>query len=254
MVVQHMPHPDDRAQFQAESAALARRMGEDQALFERSKQLIVEADRYKYSYLWTWLGVPIIQMPADIVALQEAVWQSKPDLIIETGVARGGSVIFFASLLELIGRGKVIGVDIDIRAHNRDTIENHPMAKRISLIEGSSTAATTLEKIRAEIAADSRVMAVLDSNHSRDHVLAELRSYGPLVSPGHYLVVADTVLGFLTPEQTPRARSQVWFPGNEPLVALNEFLREDPRFERDLVINGKLIMASSPGGYLRRCS
>jgi cephalosporin hydroxylase len=248
-----MSHPDDRAQFQAETAALAQRMGEDQALFEKGKDLIVEADKYKYSYLWTWLGVPIIQMPADIVALQEVIWQSKPDVIIETGVARGGSIIFFASLLELIGRGKVIGIDIDIRAHNRDTIESHPMAKRISLIEGSSIAATTLEKVRANIPDGAHVMVVLDSNHSCDHVLAELRMYAPLVSRAHYLVVADTVLGFLRPEQTPRERSQVWLPGNEPLAALNEFLREDHRFEPDPVMNGKLIVASSPGGYLRRC-
>jgi cephalosporin hydroxylase len=228
-------------------------MGEDQALFEKSKDLMVDADKYRYSYLWTWLGVPIIQMPADIVALQEAVWQSKPDSIVETGVARGGSVIFFASLLELIGKGKVIGIDIDMREHNRRTIESHQMAKRITLIEGSSIAAKTLEQARAEIPDDADVMVVLDSNHSRDHVLAELRMYAPLVSPGQYLVVADTVLGFMKPEETPRDRSQVWLPGNEPLVALDEFLCEDRRFERDPVINGKLIMASSPGGYLRRC-
>ncbi|MGH7874293.1 MAG: cephalosporin hydroxylase family protein [Candidatus Binatia bacterium] len=248
-----MSHPDDRAQFQAESAALALRMGEDQALFEKSKDMIVDADKYRYSYLWTWLGVPIIQMPADIVALQEVVWQSKPDVIIETGVARGGSVIFFASLLELIGKGKVVGIDIDIRAHNRDTIENHPMAKRISLIEGSSIAATTLEKVRAGTPDDASVMVVLDSDHSQDHVAAELRLYAPFVSPGHYLVVADTVLGFLKPEQTPRDRSHIWQPGNEPLAALNQFLNEDHRFERDPVMNSKLIMSSSPGGYLRRC-
>lgn len=247
-----MSHPDDRAQFQKENAALALRMGEDHALFEKSNDLIVEADKYKYSYLWTWLGVPIIQMPADIVALQEVVWHSKPDVIIETGVARGGSVIFFASLFELMGAGKVIGVDIDIRAHNRDTIEHHPMAKRITLIEGSSIAEVTLQKVRAEIPEGSSVMVVLDSNHSRDHVLAELRLYAPLVSPGHYLIVADTILGFLTPEQTPRDRSHVWFPGDEPLAALEKFIAEDLRFERDPLINGKLIMSSTPGGYLRR--
>lgn len=242
-----MSDPDDRAKFRAESAALALQMERDQALFEKSKSLIVDADKYKYSYLWTWLGVPIIQMPADIVALQEVVWQSKPDVIIETGVARGGSVIFFASLLELIGSG------IDIRAHNRDTIEKHPMAKRIALIEGSSIAPKTLAQVRNELSNDARIMVVLDSNHSRDHVLTELRMYAPLVSPGHYLVVADTVLGFLTPEQTPRERSHVWFAGDEPLTAVNQFLEEDHRFERDPVTNGKLIMASSPGGYLRRC-
>jgi cephalosporin hydroxylase len=246
-----MSHPDDRAQFQAESAALARRMGEDQALFEKSKDLMLDADKYRYSYLWTWLGVPIIQMPADIVALQEVVWQSRPDIIIETGVARGGSVIFFASLLELIGRGKVIGIDIDIRAHNRDTIENHPMAKRIMLIEGSSTDEGVVANVRRTIPNGASVMVILDSDHSRDHVLSELRRYGPLVTPGCYLVVADTMLGHLDPDQTPRSRSKVWLKGDEPLSAVKTYLAETDRFEADPVINGKLVVSSSPGGYLR---
>lgn len=247
-----MSHPDDRAQFLAESRAQALRMGEDNALFEISKDLIVAADKFRYSYLWTWLGVPIIQMPADVVALQEAVWRGKPDVIIETGVARGGSLVFFASLQKLIGEGKVIGIDIDIRAHNRETIENHPMADRISLIEGSSIAETTLAKVRSEIPEGASVMVVLDSDHSRDHVLAELRAYAPLVTPNQYLVVADTILGFLSREQTPTARSKVWYEGDEPLAALRAFLAESGEFEPDREINGKLIMGSSPGGYLRR--
>jgi len=246
-----MSHPDDRAQFRADTEALALRMGEDRALFEKSKDLIVEADKYKYTYLWTWLDAPIIQMPADIVALQEVVWRSKPDIIIETGVARGGSLIFFASLLELIGKGKVIGVDIDIRAHNRDTIENHPLAKRITLIEGSSVARETLTKVRSEIPKGACVMAVLDSDHSREHVLAELRTYGPLVTRDQYLIVADTLLGRLEPWQTPTARSKVWHPGDEPLAALQQYLNECDRFIPDKEVNGKMIVSSSPGGYLR---
>jgi cephalosporin hydroxylase len=198
------------------------------------------------------MGVPIIQMPADVLAMQEVIWQTKPDVIVETGVARGGSVIFSASLLSLIGKGKVIGVDVDIRAHNRDTIEKHPQASRITLIQGSSIASETIDRVKAEIPAGASVMVVLDSDHSRDHVLAELRAYAPLVSVRHYLICADTVLGFLTPEQTPRNRSKVWFPGDEPLSALRTFLAEDDRFEADQEINGKLIVASSPGGYVRR--
>jgi cephalosporin hydroxylase len=139
-------------------------------------------------------------------------------------------VLFMASMLELIGKGTVIGIDIDIRAHNRDSIECHPMSKRISLIEGSSTAATTLANVRAEIPSGASVMVVLDSNHGRDHVLSELRAYGALVTPGQYLVVADTVLGFLAPSQTPTRRSQVWLKGDEPLSALQVYLRG--RFER----------------------
>jgi cephalosporin hydroxylase len=246
-----MSHPDDRAQFRADTEALALRMGEDRALFEKSKDLIVEADKYNYTYLWTWLDAPIIQMPADIMASQEVVWRSKPDIIIETGVARGGSLIFFASLLELIGKGKVIGVDIDIRAHNRDTIENHPLAKRITLIEGSSVARETLTKVRSEIPKGACVMAVLDSDHSREHVLAELRTYGPLVTRDQYLIVADTLLGGLEPWQTPTARSKVWHPGDEPFAALQQYLNECDRFIPDKEVNGKMIVSSSPGGYLR---
>src|SRR5262249_2826275 len=153
------------------------------------------------------------------------------DVIIETGVARGGSVLFMASILELIGKGRVIGVDIDIRAHNRDSIERHRMAKRVILVQGPSTDPATLAKIRAGIPAGATVMVVLDSDHSRDHVLGELRSYGPLVTQGCYLVVADTILGHLDSHHTPRNRSKVWFRGNEPLSALEAYLKETDRFE-----------------------
>jgi cephalosporin hydroxylase len=243
---------DDRQDFEREKKNFCLQLGEDRELFAKSADLFTHADKYRYTYLWSWLGVPIIQMPADVLAMQEVIWQTQPDVIVETGVARGGSVIFLASLLSLIGKGKVIGVDIDIRAHNRDTIEKHPQASRITLIQGSSIALDTVDQVKAAIPAGATVMVVLDSDHSHDHVLAELRAYAPLVGVGHYLVCADTVLGLLTPQQTPVNRSQVWYPGNEPLAALRTFLAEDDRFEVDPEINGKLIVASSPGGYLRR--
>jgi cephalosporin hydroxylase len=151
----------------------------------------------------------------------------------------------------LIGKGKVIGIDIDIRAHNRDTIERHPMNKRIKLIEGPSADATTMERVRAEIPAGASVMVVLDSDHSRDHVLAELRWYGPLVTRGQFLIVADTIVGHIDESRALESRSKVWFKGNEPLAALTVYLAETNRFEVDQVINGKLIFSSSPGGYLR---
>jgi cephalosporin hydroxylase len=151
----------------------------------------------------------------------------------------------------LIGKGKVVGIDIDIRAHNRDSIERHPMSKRVVLIEGPSTEPTVLARVRAEIPASAAVMAILDSDHSRAHVLDELRHYGPFVTPGCYLIVADTRLGYLDAKQTPQKRSKVWQKGNEPLSALEDYLRETNRFEVDPVINGKLILSSSPGGYLR---
>ncbi len=245
-----MPVADDRAAFQAKVRAQAKALGRDQTVFRAAVETLYAADAYDYSYLWTWMGVPIIQLPADVMATQEVIWATKPTVIIETGVARGGSVLFMASLLELVGNGQVIGVDIDIRAHNRETIERHSMAKRITLIEGPSTDPATLAKVEAAIPDGASVMVVLDSDHSRDHVLAELRSYGRMVTKGCYLVVADTILGHFNADQTPRNRSKVWLSGNEPLSALQTFLDETDRFEVDPMINGKLILASSPGGYL----
>ncbi len=247
-----MTTQDDRLEFEANKRKQAVALGEDKAVFAQSLEMLTALDRYDYSYLWSWMGVPIIQMPADIMATQEVIWETKPDVIIETGVARGGSVLFMASLLEIMGKGKVIGVDIDIRTHNRDSIESHPMSKRVVLIEGGSVDDDTLAKVRAEIPTGARVMVVLDSDHSRAHVLAECRAYGPLVTEGCYLVVADTVVGFMTPDQTPKKRSKIWYPGDEPLSGMQDFLEENGDFEPDPVINGKLQIASSPGGYLRR--
>jgi cephalosporin hydroxylase len=246
--------PDDRPAFAQQVRAKSEALGRDRQVFDAAVDVLHAADKYDYFYLWSWMGVPIIQLPADIIATQEVVWATKPDVIIETGVARGGSVLFMASLLELIGKGTVIGVDIDIRPHNRDSIERHPMAKRVILVEGPSTEPATLTKVAAAIPADASVMVVLDSDHSRDHVLAELRTYGPLVTKGCYLVVADTILGHFDANQTPRNRSKVWIKGNEPLSALEAYLKETDRFEVDPVINGKLILSSSPGGYLRCCA
>jgi cephalosporin hydroxylase len=242
---------DDRKQFNDRSHERSVELGRDQLVFEQSLEALLAANKYDYSYLWSWMGVPIIQLPADVMATQEVIFAAKPDVIIETGVARGGSVIFMASLLELIGKGKVIGIDVDIRPHNRESIETHSMAKRISLIEGSSIDPTIIDRVRAEIPAHSSVMAVLDSDHSRDHVLAELRSYGPLVTAGQYLVVADTLVGFLDEKHVLKDRSKVWYKGDEPLTAVKTYLGETDRFESDPAINGKLILSSSPGGYLK---
>ncbi len=246
-----MSTSDDRELFEDNKRVQAVALGRDEKLFDAAANLIVAANRYDYSYLWSWMGVPIIQLPADVMATQEVIWASKPDVIVETGVARGGSVLFMASLLELIGKGKVIGVDIDIRAHNRDTIERHLMAKRVLLIDGSSTDPSVVAKVQTQIPDGASVMVVLDSDHSRDHVLAELRSYGPMVTQGCYLVVADTILGVLDDDRAPRNRSKLWLKGDEPLAALETYLGETDRFERDPVVNGKLIFSSSPGGYLR---
>lgn len=247
---------DDRAEFAAHVEAQSRALGQDDGALRRSIDTILDLDRHDYTYLWSWMGVPIIQMPADILATQEAIWATRPDVIIETGVARGGSVVFMAAMLEMMGgptsdRGFVIGVDIDIRAHNRETIEHHPMAGRIRLIEGGSVDEGTLAAVRALIPPGARVMAVLDSDHSRAHVLAELRAYAPMVTEGCYLVVADTVVGHLSEDEAPKRRSRVLFRGDEPLSARDDFLAENDRFEVDPVLNGKLVLSSSPGGYLR---
>lgn len=242
---------DDRVEFEAQRRADSIALGEDKAAFDRATAALLDIDRHNYAYLWSWLGLPIIQLPADVMATQEVIWATKPDVIIETGVARGGSLIFMASLLELIGNGKVVGIDIDIRAHNRQSIEAHPLSKRVTLIEGSSVAAETLVRVQNEIPKDGSVMVILDSDHSHSHVLNELRAYGPLVTKGCYLVVADTLLGHLSAERAPKRRSKLWSLGDEPLSALNDYLAGTDRFEVDVELNGKLVLSSSPGGYVR---
>ena len=246
-----MSDSDDRELFLENIKKKSLSLGLDDDIFKKSKDLIYDLDVYDYNYLWTWMGVPIIQLPADIMATQEVIWKTKPDIIIETGVARGGSLIFMASILEIIGKGKVIGVDIDIRQHNRESIEAHPLSKRINLVEGCSVDTDILAEVRSHIRKDSKVMVVLDSDHSRSHVLNECRAYGPMVTQGCYLVVADTLVGHVEEKDAPTNRSKLWFKGNDPLSATNDYLKENDRFEIDDEINGKLVLSSSPGGYLK---
>ena len=246
-----MSNSDDRELFLENIKKKSLSLGLDDDIFKKSKDLIYDLDVYDYNYLWTWMGVPIIQLPADIMATQEVIWKTKPDIIIETGVARGGSLIFMASILEIIGKGKVIGVDIDIRQHNRESIEAHPLSKRINLVEGGSVDTDILAEVRSHIRKDSKVMVVLDSDHSRSHVLNECRAYGPMVTQGCYLVVADTLVGHVEEKDAPTNRSKLWFKGNDPLSATNDYLKENDRFEIDDEINGKLVLSSSPGGYLK---
>jgi cephalosporin hydroxylase len=240
---------DDRAAFDLLKRDAAEAMAADTDLASRALQVSIDADRYSYSYQWTWLGLPIIQMPPDILALQEIIWSARPQLIVETGVARGGSVILSSSLLELIGEGEVVAVDIEIRPHNRAAVEAHPLAHRVTLIEGSSIADTVIEQVRRRAEGLERVMVILDSDHTHSHVLAELEAYAPLVTPGQYLVVADTAVDDI-PLQEHRPRP--WGPGNSPKSALLAFLANHPGFEPDAVVTDKLLYTSSPGGYLRR--
>jgi cephalosporin hydroxylase len=181
----------------------------------------------KYSYGFSWLGRPIIQLPDDMLRIQEAIWQVKPDLIIETGIAHGGSLIFYASLLELVGNGRVVGIDIDIRAPNRAAIEAHPMAKRITMIEGSSIAPDTVAAVAAHVRPGDTVMLILDSNHSRDHVAAELAAYADLVTPGSYILSQDGVMQLVA--GMPRAPAD-WATDN-PITAVEAFLAHRDDFE-----------------------
>ena len=213
---------------------------------EWTKQSLIR----KYVYNFEWLGRPIIQMPQDIIGLQEVIWKVKPDLIIETGIAHGGSIIFSASMLELLGgNGKVVGVDIDIREHNRKEIENHPMFKRIELIEGSSISEDTAQRVRAIAADYSNVMVILDSNHTHNHVSKELEIYSSLVSIDSYLVVFDTFV-----EDMPRDffHDRPWNVGDNPKTAVFAFLKENDSFEIDNVIENKLMVSSAPSGFLKR--
>ncbi|MEA2700549.1 MAG: hypothetical protein QOI66_4820 [Myxococcales bacterium] len=180
----------------------------------------------KYTYSFSWMGRPVIQLPEDMIRIQEVIYRVKPDVLIETGVAHGGSLMFYASLFKSMGRGRVVGVDIDIRPHNRQTIEAHELKPLITLIEGSSIAAETVASVREQVRPSDTVMVVLDSNHSRDHVLAELELYSPLVTSGSYLVATDGIMEFLG--DVPRGNPD--WKGNNPKTAAEQFARERPDF------------------------
>jgi len=235
--------------FEREKAENIRKLGDDVRLRSSSLQWVVDTAPYKYSYNFSWLGRPIIQFPQDIMAMQEIVWQVKPDLIIETGIAHGGSLIFYASMLELIGgNGQVLGLDVDIREHNRVEIEKHPMFKRITMIEGSSVDAAVVNRVYQCARAKQRVLVVLDSLHTHDHVLKELEAYSPLVRKGSYVAVFDTAI-----EDMPSGyfSDRPWDKGNNPKTAVWEFLRNNDRFMIDKDIENKLLITVAPDGYLK---
>jgi cephalosporin hydroxylase len=224
-------------------------MQADSELKALGQRLLTLMVKYKYAYNWTWYGRPIIQLPQDIMAVQTLVLAERPDLIIETGVAHGGSLILSASLLELLGEGRVVGVDIDIRAHNRVEIEKHPLSHRISLIQGSSIDPAIVDRVRAMAASAKRVMVFLDSNHTADHVAAELEAYAPLVTPGQHLVVFDTAV-----EDLPASPDRPWGPGNSPKTAVRSFLQKNPSFVIDEELEARLLFTVAPEGYLKRIS
>ena len=256
---------DQYKKFKEECAIEIKEMSINQTLSKMTMDWISAANKLKYSYHFEWMDRPIIQYPQDMVALQELIWKVKPDLIIETGIAHGGSLIMSAAMLSLLdmceaiefgnvldpksSKRKVLGLDIDIRQHNREAIEAHPMSSRIQMIQGSSIAPEVIEQVKSVAKNYQRVLVCLDSNHTHDHVLAELEAYAPLTSVGSYCVVFDTIVEDMPKSMFP---DRPWGPGNNPKTAVCEYLKTHPEFEIDKSIDHKLLISVAPDGYLKR--
>ncbi len=252
-------------EFEKEVALRVQNNGANAALHQAGLDFMRSTLPPNYSYNFFWLGRPIIQYPQDMVAMQELIWQIKPDLIIETGIAHGGSLILSASMLSLLDycdaieqgtmldpkapRRRVLGLDIDIRAHNRAAIEAHPMANRIDMIEGSSIDPVIIAQVQDIARGYERVLVCLDSNHTHEHVLAELEAYAPLVSAGSYCVVFDTIVEDMPAEMFP---DRPWGPGDNPKTAVWEYLKTHSEFEIDKQMDHKLLISVAPDGYLKR--
>jgi cephalosporin hydroxylase len=251
--------------FKSQVAGNIKRLGDDKDVQSLSRIWSRETNRNDYTYNFSWFGRPIIQYPQDIIAMQELIWQVKPDLIIETGIAHGGSLIFSASMLALLdycesvensevlgphaSRRKVLGLDIDIRAHNRNAIETHPMAHKIDMIEGSSVDPAIISQVYVKAKDYKKILVCLDSNHTHEHVLAELKAYAPLTSVGSYCVVFDTLIEDMPADMFSGCP---WGKGNNPKTAIWEFLKTNDRFKIDNEMVHKLLITVAPDGYLKR--
>lgn len=229
--------------------------GMDTKLISESIKWCENSNKYNYTYNFSWLGRPIIQYPQDMIALQEIIWDVKPDMIIETGIAHGGSLIFSASMLTLleacgeIKDGKVLGIDIDIREHNKKAIEAHPMSKKITMFQGSSIDSEMIKKVHEFAKSGKRILVCLDSNHTHDHVLSELKAYASLVSIGSYCCVFDTLIEDMPEGSFP---NRPWEKGNNPKTAVWKYLKENDNFVIDKDIENKLLITVAPDGYLKR--
>ena len=237
--------------FEKRNKDFIKELGSNKSLKKLSNKWMMESSLYEYSYHFSWLGLPIIQFPQDIIALQEIIWRIKPDLIIETGIARGGSLIFSASILQLLGKGNVLGIDIQIRKENMKKILEHPLSKRIKMIEGSSIDENVIKKVHKISEKSKKILLVLDSNHSHSHVLSELKAYSKLVKKGSYIIVFDTRI-----EDIPKKYSKILMKGNwskkdNPKTAVYEFLKQNKRFKIDNAIEDKLLITVAPDGFLR---
>ena len=238
---------DKNIEFKKQNGKKILQMQRDKNLKNISKKWFLESYQYEYSYHFSWLGRPIIQYPQDMIAIQEIIWKYKPDFIIETGIAHGGSLILSASILELIGKGEVIGIDIDIREHNKKEIKKHPLFKRITMLEGSSISKKIKNKI-FELTKNKKVLVFLDSNHTEKHVLKELELYSPLVKKGGYIIVFDTIIDIL-PEKFVKNRP--WNTKNNPKSAVKKFLKDNNRFKMDKKLQEKLLITAAEDGYLK---
>jgi cephalosporin hydroxylase len=239
---------NERERFREEVIARVRRNGRDESLRRASSAWLAAADAAKYEYNFSWLGRPIIQYPQDIVALQEIIWRTRPEVIVETGVAHGGSTVLYASMLALLGGDRrVVAVDVEIRPHNGEALDAHPLRDRMILLQGSSTDEAIARRVR-ELAAGKAAMVCLDADHRHRHVLAELELYSPLVRPGGYLIVFDTSIEALAPGG---CEGRPWGRGDNPRTAVDEFLGRCDRFEIDRAIDDQLMITSAPGGFLR---
>lgn len=252
-------------EFEKEVSKRIEEVPRNKALLAAANSFKAETILSKYSYNFSWLGRPVIQYPQELVQMQNLIWQIRPDLIIETGIAHGGSLIMSASMLALLdlcdgieagstidpkkSKRKVLGIDLDIRAHNQAAIESHPMASRIQMIQGSSIDPQIIAKVQALASGYSRVLVCLDSNHTHGHVLAELHAYAPLTSVGSYCVVFDTIIEDLPAEMFP---DRLWGPGNNPKTAVWEYVKTHPEFEIDKFIQHKLLITVAPDGWLKR--
>lgn len=237
-------------EFIEERKERIRANGSNESLKASAKAFNDASNSSQYSYNFSWMGRPIIQYPQDMIAMQEIIWQVQPDLIIETGIAHGGSLVYYASLLELIGKGEVLGIDIDIREHNRAEIEKHPMFKRITMLEGSSLSEDIVAQVSLTAQGKQNILVVLDSNHTFEHVLRELELYAPFVSVDSYLVVFDTIVEDLPANYFKEKRP--WGIGNNPKTAVFEFLKNNNDFVIDEEIDNKLLISVAPQGYLKR--
>jgi len=235
-------------EFEIRNKKNIKKMSKDLAIKRISRKWFEKTFEYEYSYHFNWLGLPIIQYPQDILAIQEIIWKTKPDLIIETGIARGGSIIFLASILELLGKGKVVGIDVDIRRPNKIAIEKHPLSRRIRLIKGSSISKEIINQVYKIARNKKKIMVILDSNHTHSHVLKELEFYSPLVTVGNYLIVLDTIV-----EDLPNNlfKNRPWGKGNNPRTAVKAFLQKNKRFKINDEIEKKLLISVAPSGYLK---